>query len=375
MSKRILRLFRSSRGIIVIGGLSAVVLFGGCAVSSQQGNDNDARGDTVLEKEVSSETKTASNVSKYETVLQSAAEGYEEGLAEALRRNAETSETTASEENTPGGSEDGEEVAEKKADDKDSESLRTREGSLETASDGDDESMTKTPGETDTRDDMESERVEEEKTRDIVAVDEGRVRKTEEKADDEASAVESTKEPEEEVVDAAPSRDGMFEEDSVTYYDLEKQSDETYAAVRETVLAETGGKAGFISSYQNRIIQLVNAERAKCGLSALDWDSGAYQVATIRATEIVSCGSHTRPNGGPWYSVFGDYNIQPVPSGAGENVAGGQVTPEEVMAGWLASPGHYANIVRPEFTGMATACYYDPDSTYKFHWVQTFVTR
>lgn len=34
----------------------------------------------------------------------------------------------------------------------------------------------------------------------------------------------------------------------------------------------------------------------------------------------------------------------------GENIAWGQATPEQVVAGWMNSPGHCANIMRPAFT-------------------------
>ncbi|HEU4408656.1 MAG TPA: CAP domain-containing protein [Polyangiaceae bacterium] len=36
-------------------------------------------------------------------------------------------------------------------------------------------------------------------------------------------------------------------------------------------------------------------------------------------------------------------------SALGENIAAGQRTPAEVMAGWLESPGHCANIMNPSF--------------------------
>ena len=39
----------------------------------------------------------------------------------------------------------------------------------------------------------------------------------------------------------------------------------------------------------------------------------------------------------------------------GENIAFGQSTPDEAMAGWLDSPGHCANIMNPGFTEMGAA--------------------
>jgi uncharacterized protein YkwD len=41
--------------------------------------------------------------------------------------------------------------------------------------------------------------------------------------------------------------------------------------------------------------------------------------------------------------------------GIGDNIAAGQQSPEEAMAGWLASPGHCANIMDRSFTEMGAA--------------------
>jgi uncharacterized protein YkwD len=39
----------------------------------------------------------------------------------------------------------------------------------------------------------------------------------------------------------------------------------------------------------------------------------------------------------------------------GENLASGQMTPKQVVEGWMNSPGHRANILRPEFTEIGIA--------------------
>lgn len=41
--------------------------------------------------------------------------------------------------------------------------------------------------------------------------------------------------------------------------------------------------------------------------------------------------------------------------GVGENIAGGQEDEAEVVAGWMGSPGHCANIMNGEFTEMGVA--------------------
>lgn len=56
----------------------------------------------------------------------------------------------------------------------------------------------------------------------------------------------------------------------------------------------------------------------------------------------------------------------------GENVAAGQHSAKEVVAGWLDSPGHCANIMDPDFAEMAVAFVVDPKSKMGIYWAQAF---
>ena len=56
----------------------------------------------------------------------------------------------------------------------------------------------------------------------------------------------------------------------------------------------------------------------------------------------------------------------------GENVAGGQGSAEKVVAGWLASPTHCANIMSPDFTEMGAAYATNPESGMRIYWTQVF---
>jgi uncharacterized protein YkwD len=58
----------------------------------------------------------------------------------------------------------------------------------------------------------------------------------------------------------------------------------------------------------------------------------------------------------------------------GENIASGPITAEEVMAGWLASPDHCANLMSPRFTEMGLAYVVDPNSRSGVYWAQEFAT-
>ena len=59
----------------------------------------------------------------------------------------------------------------------------------------------------------------------------------------------------------------------------------------------------------------------------------------------------------------------------GENIASGPTTPDEVMAGWLASPGHCENLMSPRFKEMGIAWVVDPKSASGVYWAQVFGTR
>ncbi len=59
---------------------------------------------------------------------------------------------------------------------------------------------------------------------------------------------------------------------------------------------------------------------------------------------------------------------------AGENVAAGADNAADVVSGWLSSPGHCANIMRPQFTEMGVAFAINQHDDYAVYWAQSFAT-
>ncbi|MFG2126150.1 CAP domain-containing protein [Streptomyces sp. NPDC048710] len=118
-----------------------------------------------------------------------------------------------------------------------------------------------------------------------------------------------------------------------------------------------------------RIVALVNAERSKVGCSALTLNSTLTKVAQAHSQDMAAHQnmSHTGSDG----SSPGDritsagYNW----STYGENVAYGYSTPEQVMAGWMSSPGHRANILNCSFKEIGVGLA-QPNS----YWTQDFGT-
>ena len=117
---------------------------------------------------------------------------------------------------------------------------------------------------------------------------------------------------------------------------------------------------------KNEILRLVNEERAKAGLSALEYRADAQSAADIRANEIVTVFEHTRPDGSSCFTVLDGIKK----TAAGENIAEYYQTPAQVMDGWMNSPGHKANILNDKFTGLAVGI---AESGGKKYWVQIFV--
>jgi uncharacterized protein YkwD len=59
----------------------------------------------------------------------------------------------------------------------------------------------------------------------------------------------------------------------------------------------------------------------------------------------------------------------------GENIAAGLGEPAAVVAGWLASPGHCANIMAPDYVEMGAAFAVRPDTARGIWWTQVFGRR
>ena len=59
---------------------------------------------------------------------------------------------------------------------------------------------------------------------------------------------------------------------------------------------------------------------------------------------------------------------------AGENIAAGQPSAEIVVAGWLRSPRHCANIMDPDFTELGVSHAVEPRGSGRIFWVQVFAS-
>ena len=117
-------------------------------------------------------------------------------------------------------------------------------------------------------------------------------------------------------------------------------------------------------------LTLTNAERQKAGLKPLQTDAKLMNSARQKSADMASKGyfSHTSPTYG---SPFDQMKANGVTyKSAAENIAMGQRSAEEVVKGWMESPGHRQNILTPGYTHIGIG--YDKNGNY---WTQQFIQK
>jgi uncharacterized protein YkwD len=132
-----------------------------------------------------------------------------------------------------------------------------------------------------------------------------------------------------------------------------------------------------------RVLDLVNEARATprvCGdrdfgaAPPVRWNDTLAEAARLHAEDMAlnNYFSHTgRDGSNPAQRVArAGYRYR----AAGENIAGGQMKPEEAVAGWIASPTHCANLMNAGFTEMGVAYAVDTKSNLGVYWAQAFGT-
>jgi len=133
--------------------------------------------------------------------------------------------------------------------------------------------------------------------------------------------------------------------------------------------AETTSDAS-VSAIEKAVLDLTNVERQKAGLQPLQTDAKLMNSARQKSTDMASKGyfSHTSPTYGSPFDQMKSNGI--TYKSAAENIAMGQRTAEEVVKGWMESPGHRENILTPGFTHIGIG--YDKNGNY---WTQQFIQK
>ena len=131
--------------------------------------------------------------------------------------------------------------------------------------------------------------------------------------------------------------------------------------------------------FVQRVVDLTNEFRLQNGLSLLGISFELQQAAQQHSSDLAHADyfSHTGLDGRqPWdRAEDSGYNYYTI----GENIAAGQLTPEEVVQAWIDSPPHLENLMNPAFTEIGIGYEYLQDDTglinYNHYWTQLFGTE
>lgn len=131
--------------------------------------------------------------------------------------------------------------------------------------------------------------------------------------------------------------------------------------------------AGSVDAKEEAVVRLVNQERAKQGLQPLTLSSKLTDLAEMKAEDMASKNyfSHTSPTYGTPFQMLQQYGVSY--KSAGENIAAGQKSAEEVMKAWMNSSGHRANILNSSYTEIGVGYY--GGGSYGTEWVQLFIGK
>lgn len=126
-------------------------------------------------------------------------------------------------------------------------------------------------------------------------------------------------------------------------------------------------------SIENQVIQLTNQERAKHGLKPLKANWELSRVARYKSADMRDKNyfSHTSPTYGSPFNMIKSFGLSY--RSAGENIAAGQTTPQQVVQAWMNSEGHRANILNAGYTEIGVG--YAEGGSKRYYWTQMFMSK
>jgi uncharacterized protein YkwD len=122
-------------------------------------------------------------------------------------------------------------------------------------------------------------------------------------------------------------------------------------AFESTVLAVPGES---LRKMEDRTLYLINEARKDNGLKPLIKEKAAWGAARDHSNDMAQRDyfSHQSPEGNDMVVRIEKYGFSLVGRTIGENIAMNQCMAdpaETAVAGWLKSPGHYKNIMNPQY--------------------------
>lgn len=131
------------------------------------------------------------------------------------------------------------------------------------------------------------------------------------------------------------------------------------------------GSASGRSSGQSDLVSLVNGYRAANGLGPVGVNGSLAAAATWMANDLATKNyfSHTSSDGRSPQQRMAAFGYPAYALYTGENIAAGQASAADVVAGWKASPAHNTILLSANFNAIGVGYAYSATSTYKSYWV------
>jgi len=126
--------------------------------------------------------------------------------------------------------------------------------------------------------------------------------------------------------------------------------------------------------------------------TALTWSSELYEAAYEHSHDMAESGTFDHSGSGTVYDItaqekglgHGSSPLERIENngylgltGSGENIAAGTTTDtaQKVVNAWLASDGHCANLMNPDFKDVGMAHYEKTGSHFTHYWTQNFGSK
>jgi uncharacterized YkwD family protein len=125
-----------------------------------------------------------------------------------------------------------------------------------------------------------------------------------------------------------------------------------------------------VSAFEQQVLDLTNQQRAKYGVPALQLDVELSKVAREKSRDMQTKGyfDHNSPTYGSPFDMMKQFGISY--RAAGENIAMGQRSPQEVVNAWMNSEGHRKNILNADFTHIGIGHVAEGN-----YWTQMFIGK
>jgi len=156
-------------------------------------------------------------------------------------------------------------------------------------------------------------------------------------------------------------------------------------AIRALLLVTTTGlalagtlaapaSAATLDGSESDLLGAINSFRASKGLSTLVVSDTLTVAAKWMATDmsVNNYFGHTSLDGRTPQQRMGDAGYPAYANWTGENIAAGYTVANDVLNGWINSPGHYAVLTNANYRAIGIGRAYASGSTYQWYWDADF---